>query len=276
MAKRKHQPKRPTISVHQITDLLAARHCRDVFVPECKSGATQGSTHFRLDAWAIRKSYARPCAWGYEIKAHRSDWLRDQKFGPYLDYCNEFYLVAPAGVIQRDEVPADAGLLEPASTGTRLLTRKRAPYRQVSIPEELYWYVLFTRCRVTREYEPGHQTNYWRAWLAERDAAKRIGHAASRKLRQLIDDRIEAVEDANRQLKAENDALAGVRTMLEDLGVTMDDVRGRYRLKDKLKAACQVVPDELIVALRQTVHQTTATLDVIRELQSQKDPDGQA
>lgn len=105
------------MTAKQILDLIAAKHANDVFVPECKDGSTVFGSHFRLDAWAMNRSWANPMSTGYEIKVSRSDWLRDDKINAYADLCNRLYLVAPAGVIEPAEIPPFCGLLVPAYHG---------------------------------------------------------------------------------------------------------------------------------------------------------------
>src|SRR5262245_37558363 len=86
--------------------MLSQRHLGDVFVPECKTGST-GEGLLKLDAWAMKKSWADPLTWGYEIKVSRSDFTGDQKWHNYLRYCSEFYFVAPLGLIDVDELPPE-------------------------------------------------------------------------------------------------------------------------------------------------------------------------
>ena len=109
-----------------IAQLLAAKHADDVFVTECKDGPST-SGHIKLDAWAMRRSWAHPSFIGYEIKVSRSDFVGDTKWPQYLGVCNEFYFVCPAGIIRSEELSPEAGLLQIVSTGTRLLTKKRLP-----------------------------------------------------------------------------------------------------------------------------------------------------
>src|SRR5690242_5105664 len=113
------------IDAYLIRKLLAAKHAEDVLVPECKDGPTQGGSHRRMDAWVMSKSWANPCVTGYEIKVSRSDFLGDEKWRTYLPLCNEFYFVAPSGIIEPDELPPEAGLLCVSSTGTVLFRKKK-------------------------------------------------------------------------------------------------------------------------------------------------------
>jgi hypothetical protein len=58
--------KRPPITAPQILELLRVKHEGDVFVPECKTGPSQGHDHSRFDAWVMRKSWANAETIGYE------------------------------------------------------------------------------------------------------------------------------------------------------------------------------------------------------------------
>ena len=84
------------------------------FITECKNGSTyfppaQGLLKF--DGLAITKSYTKPCIIGYEIKVSRGDFLQDGKWHLYLQYCNEFYFVVPHGLVKKDELPDNVGLI---------------------------------------------------------------------------------------------------------------------------------------------------------------------
>lgn len=74
------------------------------FITECKTCSTyfpdpQGLLKF--DGLAITKSYTKPNIIGYEIKVSRNDFLQDNKWHLYLQYCNEFYFVVPKGLVKK-------------------------------------------------------------------------------------------------------------------------------------------------------------------------------
>lgn len=206
------------ITAQLITNLLAEKHSKDVFVPECKDGPSQfvdGS--LRIDAWTMNRSWANACVTAYEIKISRSDFLADQKWHRYLPYCNAFYFVAPHGMIGRDELPKEAGLLQVAKTGTRLFTKKKAPRRDVQIPEELYRYILMSRVKIKGEVEEHGRgrVDAFQSFLEDKRHKKRIGHLVGG-----------AVGEHCRRLKTENDQLrrrmgvyARVRRQLKELGI---------------------------------------------------------
>jgi hypothetical protein len=203
----------------QILDLLAAKHTGDVFVPECKNGPTQ-FTHGtqKMDAWVMKPSWAHPCCICYEIKVNRSDFLRDDKWRGYLDYCNCFYFAAAPGVIDPAELPTEAGLVLASRNLARLYTKKKAPHREVEIPDAVFRYILMSRCEIVREYRPeSGGLEYWREWLKEKAEKQDIGHRAGRRLRELYAERVEHVSHDNRRLKAENERFAELRQVCEAL-----------------------------------------------------------
>jgi hypothetical protein len=69
---------------------------------------------------------------GFEIKVSRADWLNElkqpEKSFPIAQFCDEFYLVAPAGVLGIDEIPKTWGYIQASEKS--LLTKIRAPKRE--------------------------------------------------------------------------------------------------------------------------------------------------
>ena len=97
---------------------LHARRSEWVFMRELRVGTGfQGGAAQRLDAFALNclphTSMKRVC---YEVKTSRADFLCEMKkplkrrMG--LRYSNEFYFVAPAGLLDISEIPVECGLVE--------------------------------------------------------------------------------------------------------------------------------------------------------------------
>lgn len=92
----------------------------------------------RFDAWAINlypsKKFLRIA---YEIKVSRSDFLREikhpEKRTQALQLSNQFYFVAPVGLIKPDELPPEAGLIEVENEWESRHT-VAAPIREASGP----------------------------------------------------------------------------------------------------------------------------------------------
>ncbi len=70
---------------------------------------------------------------GFEIKAGRSDWLRElkqpEKADPWIRRCHRWYVVAPTGLVRKDELPKGWGLLQLRADG-KLVVAQRASLRE--------------------------------------------------------------------------------------------------------------------------------------------------
>ena len=111
-------------------------------------GRSANGVEKRLDAWAFHlwpSGGYQPT--GFEIKASRSDFLRDLKKdgkrARYLELCQFFYYVVPSGLVKASEVPADAGLMAVDLEG-RMRILKEAPHREMPPPE---WAFFAAICR---------------------------------------------------------------------------------------------------------------------------------
>lgn len=241
---------------HDIERLLANKHADDVFVPQCKDGASYGQGLLILDAWAMKKSWANPCATGYEIKVSRSDFARDEKWRGYLAYCNEFYFVCPAGLLKPEEIPAPAGLMTVSGTGNVLFKKKRAEWREVVIPDSIFRYVLFTRTKVTRENRGNDKRLFWENWLKEKKIDQSFGWSVRGAIRKEIDDRILKVEAESKALAEKHHKYEDIRRMLERLGINESRWLSVFDVESKIKELKRAVPQELEIAVRSL----TATL----------------
>lgn len=204
-----------------ILDLLITKHNDQICVPECKTGSQWIKNNIQsIDLWVMNKSWTKNWTIAYEIKVSRQDFLRDEKWRGYLPYCNYFYFVAPQGIIQPEELGSDVGLLIGSKNLKKLYTKKKAPYRDVRIPEEIWRYILMWRANIIKERTAEiNNTEYWQNWLKEKDEKKRLGHNVSKKIRELATERIENVKIENHRLEAENKGLAHVKEFLIKNGV---------------------------------------------------------
>lgn len=97
------------MSVEQITaaDIHAAlrvmRGWGNVYVPEFTWHG------LRIDAALI--DVRERWIMGFEVKVSRSDFLRDEKWQLYSQFCSSLAIVCPAGLIQKEEVADPFGLL---------------------------------------------------------------------------------------------------------------------------------------------------------------------
>jgi hypothetical protein len=175
------------VSIHEA---VMARHSKDLVVGECKDGPTWASNHRRLDYWVLRRSWSRPAMIGYEVKSGRRDFLGDQKWPDYLPLCNELWFIADPKHVLPGELPEGVGHLRPA--GGRLITVRRAAYREIDPPVALLLYVLICRAKVAAE-TPLSEADYWRVWLEKRTEEQEIGHRVSKALGEKYDRDVRAI-----------------------------------------------------------------------------------
>lgn len=92
----------------------------------------------RIDAWVVNcyKSQGFKKI-AFEIKVSRSDFLYEianpQKRFQALTLSNYFYFAAPKGLIKRDEIPEECGLVEINEKG-KISWTKKAPRRETEGP----------------------------------------------------------------------------------------------------------------------------------------------
>ncbi len=231
--------KNTIITAKDIVRLLATKHNKDVFITEAKNGPTWTAAKgemLKLDGWAMKRSWASPKFWGYEIKVSRSDFLGDDKWRGYLPLCTDFYFVCPTGLIDPDELPPEVGLLYVAKTGTRLFTKKKAQWRDIELPRDFLLHLLMSRLGDLEEsIEPSHSESYWREWLSRKEDRQDIGYAVSRRLRELHSKRVIEVSLKNDWLKSENEKLAHVKEIIEDLGIDTWRYSDKVHIEDKME-----------------------------------------
>lgn len=145
-----------------IINLLRSRHdASEIFVTELRGGAGGRPTdNCYIDAWAMHPFPSRQnCRVAYEVKVSRSDFLRDtkqpHKHRAALVHSNEFYFVAPEGILKAEEMPLYAGLIEVATEGLPndpnqrpsshyLVISLQAPWRDTNPPS---WRFVASLCR---------------------------------------------------------------------------------------------------------------------------------
>lgn len=82
---------------------------------------------------------------GFEIKASRSDWLSEKNEGAKADYfvtaCDEWYVVAWAGVVKESELPDGWGLLELKPNSEQLWKQVESELteHQQGDPDRAFW-----------------------------------------------------------------------------------------------------------------------------------------
>jgi len=257
------------MTAHDIQALLKRKHSKDVYVPECKNGQSYVEGLLKLDGLAIARSYANPMVTGYEIKVSRSDYMQDEKWHHYLKYCNCFYFVCPAGLIDPSELPENIGLYWTSKNGKRLYKKKKATYINVDIPADIYKYILISRAEITnnnRFYNEETKAEFWENWLKTKKYYAELGYKVSKTLQKIIREKIELVDEENRRLKKENEEYAIIKQVLTDSGINTNRTWNlKYDIKDRLKELKSMFLPEMEENLNMCISQLTTFTNSIKD-----------
>lgn len=133
-----------------------------IFLEELRLGTGfSRNSDQRMDAWAMHTypSHGHHRV-AYEVKVTRADFRQEirtpSKRRHALLWSNVFYFVAPVGVVPREEVPPECGLLEVVGDDpetARLLTTISAPVRDSMWPTWCFVASLARRMREANEAE---------------------------------------------------------------------------------------------------------------------------
>lgn len=194
------------VTARDIKISLAGFHEKDYFITECKTGSTyfpppQGLLKF--DGLAITRSYTKPCITGYEIKVSRSDFLQDNKWHLYLQYCNEFYFVVPKGLISKEELPDNVGLIYYYPDSGTLRKKKKALWRDIEEPVGVYKYIIFSRLDQERipfyESRAEYAEDYLKDKAYKRQLGKTLGTRLTNDLQEAYD-RLETLKSTEKKI----------------------------------------------------------------------------
>jgi len=253
--------------------MLETRHAKDVFVAECKDGASQTRSHRRLDAWVLAKTWSPVTTIGYEIKVSRGDWLRDTKLASYLPLCHLLYVVAPKGLVKHEELPESVGLIEPVGTSGRIQIRRRASRRQIEMPTDLLLYVLMSRTKITRElqqYDATERIEHLRAWVDAKDDRRDLSYMVSQKIQTVFNEQASQV----RRERLRNDELQKVRDRIVELGFDPDMPVGSWQVRARLEQFNAIVTARTLSEIRRAallLTETAAALDKMNRDESEEE-----
>ena len=242
--------------------LLLKKHSKDfVCVPECKTGASLSAKYRTMDLWCMAKSWTKPKTIAYEIKISRNDFLRDDKWRAYLEYCSEFYFAAPPGIIEPSELPFEAGLLVCSKNARLMYTKKKAPERSVKIPESIFRYILKWRANVHRE-SPADHTQFWQEWLHKKEDKRDLGYSVSRAIRQ----HVQKVNLENTRLKRENESLQKTKEALDKLGFRLRDMNwdAEDKLKQRIREINTGISMDVLKSIDHAIYALTKTQEALR------------
>lgn len=186
-----------TINAYEIKQALSKKHeeRKDFFMLECKNGPTWFGSHLRFDALAIVKSWTNPCFIGYEVKISRSDFLTDSKWPGYLPYVHEFSFVVPSGLVDKDELDPQVGLIYYNPETHSLTTRRKAVHRLIEPDPAMLLYIVMNRLDSDRMPFDLCRADMFKAWLADKQTTRELGRKVKGKLIQENAELLERLSD---------------------------------------------------------------------------------
>lgn len=181
------KPKSAAATTGEVMAVLRERYCAPEFsffeeVGDSGSGSRVYADGVAINMWASR-GYAIT---GFEVKASRSDWLRElkqpEKAEPILTKCDYWYLVAPDEVYLPDEVPVSWGIL--SFKDGKLREKRKAPKLEPRAITRAFVAQMFRRGHTREQNEIKHLID--KALADERAAMqRRINEAADNRTREL-------------------------------------------------------------------------------------------
>jgi len=256
------------IKAKDIIELLAVRHSKDIFVSECKTGPTWFNTSLqRLDAWAMKRSWVNLCMFGYEVKVSRADFVADNKWMGYLPFCNQFYFICPNKLIDKSEVPEQAGLIVTSTNATRLYVKKKAPHREIEPPTELLLYIIMSRMYVSDERETD-MTEYWGHWLTEKQGKLELGTQCSKRLRESFREQVDQVRLKQHSLEYKLKEYAGLLNLCKRLSVDPDSWPAKELLQRHIGRINSILPEDFIDKCRKLSEDLGKLLEQVEKLKN--------
>lgn len=177
---------------------LSQTRPEEYFLTEVKNGSTylpsdQGLLIF--DAVHIKRSWAHPRITIYEVKVSRSDFLQDNKWKLYLQYCNEFFFVVPKGMIDRSELPEDIGLIYYNPETKKLVTKQKSKFRQCENPNDMYRYIIYSRLKENPYPFYEEKAEYAKAYIEDKKDKLYIGRNLGSKMAKDLSEAYKRLEE---------------------------------------------------------------------------------
>lgn len=230
-----------------------------------------------MDLWVMRRGWSPTIVIAYEVKISRSDWLQDDKWRSYLQFCNEFYFVCPSGLIKKEEIPSPAGLKWITDKG-RITTRKKADFREEPVNPDVFRYIIMSRCdvRAPRPYDEyiydqptmralENKEAYFRDWMANEKVDKTFGLMVSSKIRKIVEKNVIEARDENEALRRRIKDLEDVKRMLESLGMKPGESVHQFEVRQYMRDKGILPPDmpEAVRSILRRARSSRMELDML-------------
>jgi len=190
--------------------MLRLRYCQPEWVfaeevaPET-GGGTRYADGIAINLWQSRGHSII----GFEVKVSRADFLKEikdpAKAEPVFKYCDQWFIVAPKGVVKEGELPAAWGLLELREKG---LTQIVAAPKQKPVPVDRKFFASLIR----RAFEQVDKAAAVKAHKASQDAWRSVEEQSRKE-----------IDRRTREFRARE---AAIKKFEDETGLSIESWRG--------------------------------------------------
>ena len=133
-----------------------------------------------------------------------------------------------------------------------LYCKKKAPHRDVKMPDSVFKYILMSRSKIVSsnysDIKNGKKA-HWRQWLDEKKENQELGHNVSRKIRQLYNKNVKLVKMNQDRIEARLEKLESVKRILKELGFNENNLGWRYeeKLRQRITEINEGFPEKDVI-----------------------------
>lgn len=260
------------IRADEIKEVLRKKHQGETFLTEVKTGPTlvQGKSDLqKLDALAIKPSWSNPCFTAYEVKVSRSDFLRDDKWTNYLNYCHKFYWACPSGLIKPEEVAERCGLVWVNDDGGWSV-RKAAVFRKIEIPWEMLYYIILYKTDEERHPFFSSRRDFLEAYVQDKHERWKLSYHVSTKWAAELKAMEKKLEESQDEVSKAQRGMAVIK-VLEEFGIRFGRYHNTEFELDKLRERLQgTVPPNLLDDARMAANYAQRVLRAVEPPKSKE------
>ncbi len=159
----------------------------------------QGSNLPVPDVMTLRYSYTRPDVTIYDIKNSKQDFSQDvnkAKYKRYLTFCDRFYFATSIGLLRKNEVPEDAGLIVYSSGKNTWSVVKASPRYKAKLDQIEWQSLMMAKYATERRARRLKERIVWKENLSVADKVKNLSHEVALKIREVegVDEKIKDIK----------------------------------------------------------------------------------
>jgi len=189
------------------------------------------------DVMTLRYSYTKPDVTIYDTKTSRQDFLQDvnkAKYKRYLTFCDRFYFAVSSGLLRKNEIPEDAGLIVYNPKKNSWSVIKASPRHVVELNRIDWQSLMMAKYATERRARRLKERIVWKENLSVADKVKSLSYEVRLKIRE-----VEGVDQKIKDIK---------KLVAESLGIDPEELykRSEWDLRNCIRKVIKhlTVPKE--------------------------------